>query len=301
MQVSFALRGVVVPLLAPTSENGIGVDEEALRTHVTWLIDKGVHGLMPCGTTGEGPLLTTAERRYVLEKVVEAAAHRVAVIAHVGVASTSETIDLARHARDVGADAISAVTPYYFRLPEQALVAHYCRLAEAVPDLPVFLYNIPQCTGNSLTRAAVEAIVARCPNVVGIKDSSGDLSSLLGFVGVNGGDFRVVCGSDGLLLQALQAGACAGVSGNANVFPEVVVELFRAFWQGDMEGARRQQSLLDVARRAMGDGADLALLKAMLEARGFASGPVRSPLPPATPETVARCRATLEAAGLLPG
>lgn len=300
MHTSFAARGVIVPLLTPLASDGAQVDEEALRAHVAWLIAKGVHGLMPCGTTGEGPLLTHQERRHVLEVVVETARHRVPVIAHVGAATTRETIDLAQHAQAVGADAVSAVTPYYFHLPDQALLDHYCRLAQAVPDLPVFLYNIPQCTGNTLSPAAVEAILARSPNVVGIKDSSGALASLSSLVGLNGGNFQVVCGSDALLLPALQAGACASVSGNANVFPEVVVGLFQAFWQGDLARARHQQALLDLARLAMGDGADLALLKAMAALRGLAMGPVRAPLPPASPQAVARCSATLQSAGLLP-
>ncbi len=299
MSSSFTVRGVIVPLLTPLSNEGETLDEKALRAHVAWLIDKGVRGLMPCGTTGEGPLLTIEERKQVLEVVMAAAQGRVPVIAHVGAETTRETIDLALHAQACGAEAISVVTPYYFRLPDAALVEHYCSVAAAVDETPVFLYNIPQCTGNTISRELVEAIVHRAPNVVGIKDSAGQLESLTSFVGLDGGRFQVVCGPDGLIMRALQAGACACVSGNANVVPEVVVDLVEACAQGDLERARRQQELLDSARSAMGDGGYLALFKAMLERRGLRMGGVRRPLPQAAPEAAARAESRLRELGLL--
>lgn len=287
MDTSFVVRGVIPPLLTPLTDNGEKVDENALRAHVDWLIVKGIHGLMPCGTTGEGPLLTVSERQRVVEVVMATVDRRVPVIAHVGTPTTHETIELARHARRCGVEAISVVTPYYFRLSEAALIEHFCCIADAVADTLVFLYNIPQNTGNALSRSTVETIVERCPNVVGIKDSSGDLNTLSSFVGLKDGQFQVVCGSDGLLLRALKAGACASVSGNANVFPEIVVGLFQAFWEGDYEGSHRQQELLDQVREALQDGQSISLMKRVLELRGLMGGAVRAPLPEARPEMVA--------------
>jgi 4-hydroxy-tetrahydrodipicolinate synthase len=299
MQPSFTIRGVIPPILTPFTAGGATVDEAALRAHVQWLVERGVHGVMPCGTTGEGPLLSTAERRRVLEVVIEAAAGRLPVVAHVGAAATQETIDLARHAQACGAAAISVVTPYYFRLPDSALIEHFCRVAEAVPDAAIFLYNIPQNTGNLLTSEAAAAIIARCSNVIGIKDSAGDLAALTRFISLDGGKFQVVCGSDKLLLDALIAGAGASVSGNANVFPEVVVGIFEAFWRGDIDAARRQQLLLDQSRTAFMDGRSISLFKRVLERRGLHGGSVRPPLPEATPEMLASAIDALHAAGLL--
>ena len=296
----FAIRGVIVPLLTPYTEQGNGLDEGALRAHVQWLIDKGIHGLMPCGTTGECALLTMAERKRILEVVIDAAGGRVAVMAHVGTATTRETIELARHAQEHGADAVSVVTPYYFTLPDDALVAHYCRVAEAVAATPVFLYNIPQNTGNNLTADVADAIVARCPNVSGIKDSSGSLAALQAYTKVGHGSFHVICGSDRLICQALQVGACASVSGNANVFPEIVVALFHAFWRGDLDGARHQQERLDQVRNALGNGGSLSLLKRALELRGLKGGPVRAPLPEVTAGHLSEARQTLQSLHLLP-
>ena len=299
MQKPFEVRGVIVPLLTPLGRDGEQVDERALHAHVEWLVRKGVHGLMPCGTTGEGPLLAQAEREIITEIVADAAAGRVPVIAHVGAITTQETVELAKHAAAVGVAAISAITPYYFALTEQALVEHFCRVADAAADTPMFLYNLPARAGNHVTRACAEAVIARCPNVVGIKDSSGDFATLSSFFGLKSGKFQVACGSDALFFWGLQAGAIAGVSGNANVFPEVLVDLFEAFWRGDLAAASRQQEKLDFIRATLQDGRHLALYKHILEARGLRCGGIRAPLPPATPEEAAEAAAKLRAAGLL--
>jgi len=299
MQKSSEVRGVIVPLLTPLSRDGEQVDERALQAHVAWLVQKGVHGLMPCGTTGEGPLLAQAEREIITEIVVDAAAGRVPVIAHVGAITTRETVELAKHAAAAGVSAISAITPYYFALSEAALVEHFCRVADAASATPVFLYNLPARAGNHVTRACAETVIARCPNVIGIKDSSGDLATLSSFFGLADGRFQVACGSDALLFRGLQAGAIAGVSGNANVFPEVLVGLFEAFWRGDLAAAGRQQETLDLIRATLQDGRHLALYKHILEARGLRCGGIRSPLPPASPAEAAEAAARLRTAGLL--
>lgn len=295
----FIARGVFPALLTPFTDDGERIDAIALRAHVAWLIGHGVHGLMPAGSTGEGPLLTLAERQQLLEIVMDAAAGRVPVLAHVGAITTRETIALVRHAQACSAQAASVVTPYYFRVPDEALIAHACRVAEAAPDLPIFLYNIPQNTGNVLSPAVAEAIAARCPNVVGVKDSSGDLDTLSRFTAVAGGRFQVLCGSDRLLCDALQAGAQGSVSGNANLFPEIVVGLFEAFARGDLGGARAHQEQLDRARAALGDGCSLSLYKRVLERRGLRGGPVRAPLPEAPTALVEEAIARLRASHLL--
>ncbi len=296
---AFAVRGVIVPILTPFAEGGEALDEGALRDHARWLAGKGVHGLMPCGTTGEGALLSTSERRRVLEVVVEAVAGKVPVMAHVGAPSTRETVELARHAQASGASAVSVVTPYYFHLSPAALLAHYCRVAASVPGMPVYLYNIPQNAGNRLTPALAGAIVERCPNVAGIKDSAGDLEALLAFTGLNGGRFQVVCGSDSLVLDALEGGACGSVSGNANVCPEVVVELFEAFWRGDRAQAHHWQERLDQVRQLLGGSESFSLMKRGLGLRGLRGGSVRPPLLEASDEAVAELERRLRALQLI--
>ncbi len=278
MSVSFKIRGLIIPLVTPFNAGGEAIDEGAMNALCDWLIEKGVHGLMPCGTTGEGPLLSTDERKRLLEVVLAAARGRVPVIAHVGAVTTRETIELALHAQACAVSAASVVTPYYFPVSQQAMVEHFCRVANAVPALPIYLYNIPSRTVNSFTRAGAEAVIARCPNVLGVKDSSGSLESITSFTDLKGGEFQVACGSDNLIFKALEAGAIASVSGNGNAFPEVIVRLFNAFWKGDLKEAARQQQILDRIRNLLQNGRDLSLLKRGIDFRGLRGGAVRPPL-----------------------
>ncbi|MFO7697649.1 MAG: dihydrodipicolinate synthase family protein [Anaerolineae bacterium] len=278
MDTAFVARGVIVPIFTHFDREGFALDESITRDHVMWLLEKGIHGLMTCGTTGEVALLATNERKALLEIVMDQTRHRVPVMAHVGAVTTQETLDMARHARACHVDAISVVTPYYYRLSDRELLTHFCRVAESVPDMPMYLYNIPQNAGNVISKALVEEIVSRCPNVVGAKDSSGNLQAMIDLVGIADGKFQVICGSDGLIVQALEGGACAAVSGNANVFPEILVSTFDAFWRGDLAQAQSEISRLGEVRRALGSGSYLSLLKSALRARGLRAGAVRAPL-----------------------
>jgi 4-hydroxy-tetrahydrodipicolinate synthase len=269
---------VIVPLVTPFQKEGEEVDEGAMTALCDWLVRQGVHGLMPCGTTGEAPLLTTEERVRLLEVTLKAVDGRVPVIAHVGAATTRETIYLAKHAEAVGIPAVSVVTPYYFPVSLETMVEHYVRVASAVPDLTVYLYNIPSRTVNNFTRAGAEAVIARCPNVWGVKDSSGCLENTTSFIGLKEGRFQVAVGSDSLVYPGLENGAVACVSGNSNAFPEITVALFEAFWRGDLETAARQQQKLDLVRNALANGGDLSMLKRAIRYRGIDAGHVRPPL-----------------------
>lgn len=231
------LTGVIVPLLTPFDAAG-EVDERALRILVDRLIDRGVHGFLPCGTTGEGPLLTGEERQRIARTVVEQTRGRVPVIIQVGAVSTRETIALARHAWQIRADAIAVVAPFYYPCSDVMLREHYMHVCAVVPDLPVYLYNIPQRTGNALSPPLVDEIVARCANVIGIKDSGGNLGQTVEMLAIRDGTFHVVMGSDGLVLPALTMGVRASVSGNANVFPALFVALFEAYRSGNLSAAR---------------------------------------------------------------
>ena len=293
------IRGVIPPIVTPFTPGAESIDRDALQAHSDWLIEKGVHGLMPCGTTGEGPLLTVSERKEVLDIVVEVADGRVPLLAHVGGITTRQTIDLAVHAAGRGADAVSVVTPYYFGLPDRAMIEHFCAVAGAVPETPVFLYNIPQCTGNWVNPAMLREVAGRCPNVMGIKDSAGDIVKMQAFIELAERSFQVACGNDALLLDGLKAGASAGISGNANAFPEVVVGIFECFWAGDLVGAELQQQLLNEVREALHNGRSIAMIKRGIEMRGLQAGGVRPPLADVAAGEVEVAAERLRAAGLL--
>lgn len=293
----FHVRGVITALVTPFDDRG-RVDEHALQRLVEYQVHAGVHGLNPCGTTGEHALLTPDERKQVAETVVRAAKKRVPVFVQTGAVSTELTMALTRHAQDIGADAATVVTPYYYHPGDEGMIEHYVRVSQSAPDLPIFLYNIPQMTGNNLSPAIVAAIAERCPNVVGMKDSSGNLQQVIDSVPLRGGRFTLAMGSDGLVLSALAAGIQASVSGNANVFPGLFVELFQAFWRGDLSTAQSAQTRIQDVRRILRDGSDLSLFKAILARRGLPVGGVRPPLVNASAQTVGACIEALESVGL---
>jgi len=296
MKQSAKPRGVIVPLVTPFTVAD-ELDEAALRRLVNFLIESGVHGLFPGGTTAEGPLLTAAERQQMAATVVEATNGRVPIIVQVGCISTRETIAMAQHARSIGADAVAVLTPFYYRLSEAALRAHYARVCEAIPDVPVYLYNIPQRTGNDLTPRLAAEIAEQCPNVVGIKESSGNLNAVIDILALCP-RLHVILGNDGLILPAHTMGVQASVSGNANVFPELFVALFEAIWSGDMAAARVAQERVNVVVRILKDGADLSLFKAVLTKRGLPVGGVRLPRLNAPESEVNACVEALAAAGI---
>ncbi|CAG0947674.1 partial 4-hydroxy-tetrahydrodipicolinate synthase, partial [Anaerolineae bacterium] len=182
------VRGVIVPLVTPFKEDGT-VNEKALQRLIEFLIRSGVHGVMPGGTTGEFALLTVEERQKLLEATLNTVNDRVLVLAQTGAVSTETTIALTRHAKAVGVVAATIITPYFVRLSEAALVEHYARVAQAVPDFPLFLYNIPQMTGNNITPEVVAALVPRCPNIIGMKESSGNLGQLIDSKAAGGANF----------------------------------------------------------------------------------------------------------------
>ena len=290
------IHGLVVAMLTPFTRRG-ALDPEAVRRHVDFLAAAGVDGLFVCGTNGEAPLLAHRERTRLAELVVAAAAGRVPVVIQAGTASTLETIALCRHARRIGAAAVAVITPWYFRLGDAALLAHYVRVAAVVPDLPVFLYDIPQNTGNALSTETILAIADRAPNVVGVKESAGDVARIAELVTAARGRLSVFVGNDALALPGLEAGARGSVSGNANVFPELFVALFAAYRSGDRAAARRADERIQQVRRILHDG-DMALFKAILARRGHAIGRVRPPLPDVTAAEVERCVGDLAAMGL---
>jgi 4-hydroxy-tetrahydrodipicolinate synthase len=250
----------------------------ATRLLASFLIDHGVHAIMVGGTTGEGMLLTTEERERLLATVLEQAAGRCAVIAHTGCISTAETIRLTRHARDLGAAAATIVTPYFFTLDDEALLAHYLRCAQAAQDLPIFLYTIPSNARNDISPELLRRIRGAAPNVVGMKCSNPNVLLMQQYLEAAGDHFTFIGGVDGLMLPVLLLGGKGQVSGNSNAFPEAFRALYDAFLAGDMQKARHQQQLINRIRELLKDGHYPAYYKTALMLRGVPAGRVRPPM-----------------------
>lgn len=271
----FKPEGILPALVTPFTDDGKSVDEERLRTLVNHCIELGVHGVVPCGTTGEFVNLTTEEKKHVIKAVVDEANGRVRVIAGTGASGTDEALEMTRYAKDVGADAALIVTPFYLKPADRGIYEHYETIASQV-DLPLILYNIPQCTGLSLPWQMVEDL-AQIPNIVGVKDSSGQLSFILAVLEKVRDKINVLCGHDEVVVAALAAGCSGAILASANVMPDVWVQVYNHVKNGELQKARElQYKVQKIARIIAGSGAVGA--KEALNMMKIKVGPVRKPL-----------------------
>jgi 4-hydroxy-tetrahydrodipicolinate synthase len=227
-------------LTTPFREDG-WVDLEALRAHVELLADDGIDGIVPAGTTGEGPLLEEAEVANVIGTAVQAAAGRIEVIAHVGRAATPGTLRLARAAASAGADALMAIVPYYYAHPPEALLSHYRALLDAVDDVPVLAYTFPDRTGNELRADLLDTLAGE--GLAGLKDSTGSPERHMEYLEVarRHEGLRVFAGSEPLALQSLSAGSAGCIAALANARADVLLRLRD-------ERSDRAQAAVDTAR-----------------------------------------------------
>ena len=277
------LHGIVAAMVTPFDTDD-RLDITALRRLTDYLVNAGVHGLYPLGTTGEMYLLSVAERMQIAETVVQQNAGRATVYIHIGAMTLKDSIALARHACEMKADGIAAVTPSFFSVTEREMVEYFVEIAQSVPeDFPVYLYNIPQCSGNDLKPATIEAVMARCPNVVGVKYSGFDFLRVNDYLKIAGDRFSVFLGADRLTLAGDALGCDGIVSGTCNVVPELYVNLWNAVTEGNVERARELQKEQQAYSELVKHGSNMALIKEGLRIRGvLESVSMRRPLLPLT-------------------
>ena len=271
----FKPEGILPALVTPFTDDGKTVDEERLRALVNRCIELGVHGVVPCGTTGEFVNLTTEEKRRVIKTVIEEVNGRVKVIAGTGASGTNEAVEMTKYAKDVGADAALIVTPFYLKPADRGIYEHYDTIASQV-DLPIILYNIPQCTGLPLPWQMVEDL-AQIPNIVGVKDSSGQLSFILAVLEKVRDKINVLCGHDEVVVAALAAGCSGAILASANVIGDIWVQMYNYVKNGELQKARElQYKVQKIARIIAGSGA--VGTKEALNMMKIKVGPVRKPL-----------------------
>lgn len=274
------LRGILVPFPTPFGEDG-GVDVRAVGANIERWNGAGVKGFVALGSTGERAHLDERERASVVEAARAAVPESSAFVVGVGEHSTRATIKEAAGAARLGADALLVITPHFYRgaMTADALTLHFERVADAAP-IPVVLYNIPQNTGVALAPEVI-ARLGEHPNVVGIKDSSGDMVNLtetLRLVGDGRADFVVTTGHAGVLQPALAAGAGGAILAAACAVPRLCAAVFDSAGAGDHERARRLQRRLAPVARALTVGYGIGGLKFALDLLGYRGGPVREPL-----------------------
>ena len=271
----FKPKGVIPALVTPLTDDGNKIDKSRIKNLVDSVIDGGVSALVPCGTTGEFQNLSINERKKTIEIVIDHTNGRVPVIAATGHSSTKTAIELTQHAKDIGAEAALVVTPYYHKPTDRGIYEHYRTLAEAV-DLPIILYNIPQATGVNLSWQMVEDLV-EIPNIIGLKDSSGEIRYMLSVLEKTGTKLSVLCGHDEVVLPALTVGASGMILASANIIPDIWVELYKSVSKADLEKARNTQLRIQKITRIIAKSGPVGT-KAALNMLGIKVGPVRLPL-----------------------
>lgn len=281
------MHGTGVPVATPFTRDG-RVDEAALVDLVGWLTERGVDFLVPGGSTSEAPLLTIEERARVVELVVEAAPADVPVIAGTGHPGLVATVEQTRLAAAAGADGVLVVTPFYYPHDQAALAAYYRDLADE-SDLPVYLYSIPKFADVRIAPETAADLAAH-ENVVGMKDSSGDLAALQRTRDLAGDEFDLLVGAGSIYGPALDAGVDGGILAVANVAPEAASEVHRLHRAGDREAARSLTRRLAPLNRAITAEHGIPGLKAAMRHRDAPAGHPRSPFRPVTDETAAELR-----------
>ena len=294
--------GLIPAMVTPFDERG-DADLGATEALVERFIEAGVDGISPLGSTGEASHLTGDERKRFAEEVTSIVAGRVPLLIGVGAVGTRETVELARHAEGVGADGLLVVSPYYWKVGEEALFKHFVTVAESV-DIPILIYNLPVLTGVELSPSLVSRIARECPNVIGLKDTVTEYShiwNVLHEVKPVRPDFSVLAGFEDLILPSMLAGGDGSICGLANVAPDFFVGLVQAARNGDLErAAEMHRRVLSLMTLGSFSDTPLGAIKLAMNALGVPISPtVRGPALPAPDEAREGIEDTLRQTELL--
>ncbi len=279
-------RGIYTALLTPF-KNG-KVDEPAFQSFVEWQISEGVHGVVPCGSTGESPTLSYEEHNRLVSLCVEAAKNRVKVLAGTGSNSTEEAIMLTRHAKKAGADGALIVVPYYNKPTQEGIYQHYKAIAEAV-DIPIVLYNVPGRTVIDIKDETI-ARLAKIPNIIGIKDATGDLARVCKLRMLAGKEFNQLSGEDMTAIAFNSQGGIGCISVTSNVAPRLCAEVQNFTLKGDYAGALNIHDRLVPLHEAMFVETNPVPVKYAASLLGKCQPDVRLPLTPLSDAAKARVK-----------
>jgi 4-hydroxy-tetrahydrodipicolinate synthase len=239
------ITGAITAVVTPFKKDG-SVDHEALRNLVRFQLDGGINGIVPCGSTGEAATLTLEEYESVIKTVVETVNHKVPVIAGAGSNDTQKAVQFSEIAKKAGADGLLHVSPFYNKPTLNGLIAHYKAIAQAV-DLPIILYNVPGRTGQNVSAQMTLTIAKQVPQVVGVKEASGDITQMMDIVKTAPKDFSILSGDDSITLPLLAVGGHGCISVVANEVPAAFTALVQAGLSGDFARAKKlQYELLDL-------------------------------------------------------
>ena len=258
------IKGIIPPVITPmNNDDEQTVNHEALRQQVERLLAGGVHGMFPLGTNGEAYALSFKEKEEILATVIDQVKGRVPVYAGTGCITTAETIRMSKRAEEMGADALSIITPSFALASQKELYDHYVAVAKQV-NIPIILYNIPPRTGNKLLPETVQALCRDVDVIVGAKDSSGDIENLKAYIRLTrelDKDVAILAGNDGAILTCLKEGGAGGIAGRANIWPATVAKIYDCFKAGDLEGAQAAQDAIAILQQTFKYGNPNTIIK----------------------------------------
>lgn len=291
------LKGVIPPMITPLTPDG-QIDAAGVQRLVDHVIDGGVSGLFVLGSSGEGPTLPRHERDVAVRAFVAATRGRVPILVGVGETGTARTLEAVEDAESAGADAVVVMTPLYFLDADERYVARHVHAVAATATVPLLLYNIPQVTGNRFTPALIREL-GQLPNVIGLKDSSGDWDAFLAILdAAKSRDLRVFQGAEDLIARSVLAGADGSVPGLANLAPRLVCDLVAAAKDGDAARANALQQTLDRLGKLHEEGFWLAALKEAVSCLGICGPTTGLPIRPVDADGRAQIARLVSEAGL---
>ncbi len=296
---TYRFSGSLVAMITPFKESTGELDEDALRRLVEYHVRNGTNGLVPCGTTGESVTLDDDEHNRVIQIAVETAAGRIPIVAGTGTNSTAKSIKYSQHAKELGADGLLVVTPYYNRPTQQGLYLHYEAIAKAV-DLPIVVYNVPSRTGTNLLPDTL-ARLAKLDTVVAVKEAAGSMDQVSQIVSSCPPDFAVLSGDDSLTLPMLALGGAGVVSVVANIAPRAMSDLVAAYRGGDDARARDLHYTLFDLCRAMFLETNPIPVKTAAGLIGLCSPKMRLPMCPLGEANLPKLKAAIAACDLVQG
>lgn len=270
------IKGIIPAVVTPFAEDE-KLNEDGLVYVIEHLVNSGVHGVFTVGSTGEFWALTNEEKKRIYRITVDCVNKKVPVYVGTGTNTTKETVGLSQYAQKAGADFVSVITPMFINPNDNELFQHYKTIAASV-DIPLILYTNPARTGVHLSTSLVNRLAKECKNIVGIKDSIGDLRQTMEYIRECPEDFSVIAGNDSLILATLMHGGVGAIAASANVVPELVVRIYDCFKAGKYQEAANAQNKLAIFRKAFTLGSFPVVLKEGAEMVGLPAGPARKPI-----------------------
>lgn len=289
------IKGIIPPVVTPMNADET-VNIPALRNQVERQIQGGVHGIFPFGTNGEGYILSLKEKEEILEATIDQVKGRIPVYAGTGCISTRDTVYMSKRAEEMGADALSIITPSFALASQKELYDHYVEVAKNV-NIPIVLYNIPARTGNKLLPETVAKLAKDVDVILGAKDSSGDRDNLKAYIELTrdiGKDFSVLAGNDGNIFFCLQNGGKGGIAGRANLWPKTVASIYDYYVAGEIEKAEEAQNAIATLQRVFKFGNPNTIIKKAVNLLGYPVGECRKPFNYLCDEGIEELKAVLE-------